>query len=126
MDAFYASVEVLDNPALRGQPLIVGGGVTRGVVSACSYEARKFGVHSAMPMAQALRACPHAVVLRGRMGRYHAVSQQVMALLTCRTPLCEQVSVDEAYLDVTDWLAPGKRRKRWRARFSARYSRKWG
>lgn len=107
MDAFYASVEVLDRPELRGRPVIVGGPVSRGVVSACSYEARTYGVHSAMPMSQALRRCPQAVVLPVRMERYHHVSGQVMTLLARRTPLFEQVSVDEAYLDLTHWLPEG-------------------
>lgn len=107
MDAFYASVEVLDNPALHGQPVIVGGSAARGVVSAASYEARAFGVHSAMPMSQALRLCPRAVVLSGRFDRYSAVSNQVMAILGRHTPLLEQVSVDEAYLDITQWLPDG-------------------
>lgn len=107
MDAFFASVETLDHPELRGQPVIVGGGISRGVVSACSYEARSYGVHSAMPMAQALRACPQAVVLPVRMARYHAVSERIMDLLGAWTPLIEQVSVDEAYLDLTHWLPQG-------------------
>jgi len=107
MDAFFASVEVLDNPELRGKPVLVGGGVSRGVVSAASYEARAFGVHSAMPMAEALRRCPQAVVLRGRMERYTEISHRIMALLGRRTPLLEQVSVDEAYLDLTNWLPAG-------------------
>jgi DNA polymerase-4 len=107
MDAFFASVEVLDNPELRGKPVIVGGSVSRGVVSAASYEARKFGVHSAMPMSQALRRCPQAIVLPGRMGRYADVSAKIMAILGRYTPLLEQVSVDEAYLDLTNWLPEG-------------------
>ena len=104
MDAFYASVEVLDNPTLAGKPVIVGGGVARGVVSACSYEARVFGIHSAMPMSQAMRLCPQAVVLPGRMERYGQISNEIMAILGRYTPLLEQVSVDEAYLELTNWL----------------------
>jgi len=107
MDAFFASVEVLDNPDLQGKPVLVGGSVSRGVVSAASYEARAFGVHSAMPMAQALRLCPQAIVLPGRMGRYADISAKIMTLLGHRTPLLEQVSVDEAYLDLTNWLPEG-------------------
>ena len=107
MDAFFTSVEVLDNPELRGKPVIVGGSVSRGVVSAASYEARVFGVHSAMPMSQALRKCPQAIVLPGRMDRYADVSAKVMAILCRRTPLLEQMSVDEAYLDLTQWLPEG-------------------
>jgi len=105
MDAFFASIEVLDRPELCGKPVVVGGGVSRGVVSAASYEARKFGVHSAMPMAQALRLCPQAVVMPVRMERYHGISQRIMMLLAARTPLLEQVSVDEAYLDMTGCLS---------------------
>jgi DNA polymerase-4 len=107
MDAFFASVEVLDNPDLRGKSVLVGGSVSRGVVSAASYEARAFGVHSAMPMSQALRLCPQAIVLPGRMERYADISAKIMAILGRRTPLLEQVSVDEAYLDLTHWLPDG-------------------
>ena len=102
MDAFFAAVEQHDQPAYRGQPVIVGGDPgTRGVVSTCSYEARKFGVRSAMPLSQAARLCPMGVFLRGRMGRYLEVSSQIMAILEEYTPLIEQVSIDEAFLDVT-------------------------
>jgi DNA polymerase-4 len=107
MDAFFASVEVLDRPELRGKPVIVGGPAVRGVVSAASYEARAFGVHSAMPMTEALRRCPQAVVMPVRGGRYADMSRRIMALLEPRTPLLEQVSVDEAYLDLTNWLPVG-------------------
>jgi DNA polymerase IV len=100
MDAFFASVEQLDNPELRGKPVIVGG-EERGVVSACSYEARKFGVHSAMPTAQARRLCPQGVFVRGRHARYAEISEMVMAVLHDFSPLVEQASVDEAYMDVT-------------------------
>ncbi len=98
MDAFYASVEQRDDPSLKGLPVIVGGGV-RGVVSASSYEARKFGVRSAMPIFQANRLCPQGVFVRPRMERYKEVSLQVMAVLRSFSPLVEQASVDEAYLD---------------------------
>ncbi len=100
MDAFFASVEQADNPELAGKPVIIGGR-ERGVVSTCSYEARKFGVHSAMPSAEARRLCPQGIFLRGRMHRYKEVSLQVMAILQDFSPLVEQASVDEAYLDVT-------------------------
>ncbi|MCB2189544.1 MAG: DNA polymerase IV [Deltaproteobacteria bacterium] len=101
MDAFYASVEILDRPALKGKPVIVGGGGSRGVVSAASYAARAFGVHSAMPIFQARRLCPQGVFLPVNMGRYQRVSRQVMEILGRFTPVVEQVSVDEAYLDLT-------------------------
>ena len=103
MDAFYASVEQLDRPELRGRAVIVGGDVkSRGVVSAASYEARKFGVHSAMPMAQAVRLCPQGVVLPVRMSRYAEVSHVIQSLFEQYTPLVEPISLDEAFLDVTD------------------------
>jgi len=102
MDAFFASVEQLDCPQLRGKPVIVGGDPKgRGVVAACSYEARAFGVHSAMACARALRLCPRAVFVKPRMERYQQVSRQVMALFHQVTALVEPLSVDEAFLDVT-------------------------
>ncbi|HER44327.1 MAG TPA: DNA polymerase IV [Candidatus Eisenbacteria bacterium] len=101
MDAFYASVERLDDPALEGKPVIVGGSSRRGVVSAASYEARTFGVHSAMPIFQARRLCPHGIFLPVRMQRYAEVSRVVMHCLGEFSPLVEQVSVDEAYVDLT-------------------------
>ena len=101
LDAFFAAVEQLDHPELRGVPVIVGGLGDRGVVSTASYEARTYGVHSAMPMARARRACPKAVFLSPRMARYSEVSHEVMDLLRSTTPLVEQLSIDEAFLDVT-------------------------
>lgn len=99
-DAFYASVEKRDNPALRDQPVIVGGG-TRGVVSTCCYIARISGVRSAMPMFQALRLCPQAVVVKPRMSVYAEVSRQIRALMERLTPAIEPLSLDEAFLDLT-------------------------
>ena len=105
MDAFYASVEQLDNPGLMDKPVIVGGDPKkRSVVSAASYEARKFGVHSAMPMSQAIRLCPDAIVLPVRMERYAALSQQIHAIFEQFTPQIEPISLDEAFLDVTGSL----------------------
>ncbi|RAX23987.1 MULTISPECIES: DNA polymerase IV [unclassified Actinomyces] len=101
MDAFFASVELLEHPELVGRPVIVGGRDGRGVVSAASYEARAYGVSSAMPMNEAMRRCPQAVVLPVRHGVYSAVSRQVMGILGEVTPLLERVSVDEAFLDVS-------------------------
>lgn len=101
MDAFFASVEQLDAPELRGKPVAVGGTSDRGVISAASYEMRKFGVHSAMPAVAARRLCPHGIFLPGRMHRYKEKSHEVMAVLADFSPLVEQASVDEAYLDGT-------------------------
>jgi DNA polymerase IV len=101
MDAFYASVESLDNPELRGKPLIVGGMGGRGVVAAASYEVRKFGVHSAMPMKEALRRCPHAICVAPRFERYQAASRIVFEIFREFTPVVEGLSLDEAFLDVT-------------------------
>ncbi len=102
LDAFYASVEQRDNPSLAGKPVIVGAAPGhRGVVSACSYEARRFGIRSAMPISQAYRRCPQGVYLPVRMDRYLEVSQQVMGILETYTPHLQQISVDEAFLDLT-------------------------
>jgi DNA polymerase-4 len=103
MDAFYAAIEQRDRPELRGRPVIVGGTPEgRGVVSAASYEAREFGVHSAMPAAQAVRACPRGVFLPVDMRKYRRVSEEVMGILGLHAGVIEQISVDEAFLDVTD------------------------
>ena len=101
MDAFFASVEQRDNPALRGKPVLVGGPARRGVVAAASYEARAFKVFSAMPMAEALRRCPDAVVVPPRRDAYEGASEEVFAIFEKYTPLVEGLSIDEAFLDVT-------------------------
>ncbi len=101
MDAFYASVEMRDDPELRGKPVIVGGLGGRGVVAAASYEVRKYGVHSAMPMREALKRCPHAVCVKPRFERYKSVSNTVFEIFHRFTPLVQGLSLDEAFLDVT-------------------------
>lgn len=101
LDAFFASVEQLDNPDLRGKPVLVGGAGKRGVVAAASYESRVFGCHSAMPTAVALRLCPHAIVVKGRFSRYRELSNTVFEIFESVTPLVEPLSIDEAFLDVT-------------------------
>ena len=104
MDAFYASVEQRDNPELQGKPVAVGYGEARGVVAAASYEARKFGVHSAMPSVTAKRKCPELIFVPHRFDVYRAVSQQIREIFADYTPLIEPLSLDEAYLDVTENL----------------------
>ncbi|MFC1825663.1 DNA polymerase IV, partial [Thermodesulfobacteriota bacterium] len=101
MDAFYPSVEVLDNPQLKGKPVIVGGTSRRGVVSSASYEARKFGVHSAQPIVTAMRLCPTGIFLPVRMSRYKDVSREIFKIFHSFSPLVEPLSIDEAFLDVT-------------------------
>lgn len=101
LDAFFAAVEQRDNPALRGKPVVVGGSVRRGVVAAASYEARRYGVFSAMPMAEAMRRCPHAIVVPHRFERYHEASRHFGTILGDYSPLVESLSLDEAFVDVT-------------------------
>ena len=105
MDAFYASVEQRDHPEMLGLPVVVGGGERRGVVAAASYEARRFGVRSAMPMAEALRRCPKAVRVRPRMHHYKSVSQEIFDIFADFTPVVEGLSLDEAFLDLSGSIA---------------------
>ncbi|MEQ9007698.1 MAG: DNA polymerase IV, partial [Ekhidna sp.] len=102
MDAFYASVEQLDNPELIGKPVAVGGNSQRGVVAAASYEARKYGVKSAMPSAKAAKQCPHLIFVQPRFHRYKELSAQIKEVFFEYTDLVEPLSLDEAYLDVTE------------------------
>ncbi len=101
MDAFFAAIEVLDHPEFKGKPVIVGGTTNRGVVSTANYEARGFGIHSAMPIFQAREKCPGAVFLKVNMPRYKEISGKIMKILEDFTPLVEPVSIDEAFLDIT-------------------------
>ncbi|MCF6765732.1 DNA polymerase IV [Thiotrichales bacterium 19S3-7] len=121
MDCFYAAVEVRDNPKLIGKPVAVGGSVEkRGVLATCNYEAREYGLHSAMPTAQALKLCPHLTLLSGNMAKYRQVSESIRRIFKTYTHLVEPLSLDEAYLDVTDcplykgsatWIAESIREK---------------
>ena len=101
MDAFYPSVEVLDDPALKGKPVIVGGSRKRGVVASASYEARKFGIHSAQPIATAMRLCPEGIFLPVRMFRYKEISKKIFEIFRAFSPLVEPLSIDEAFLDIS-------------------------
>ena len=101
LDAFFVEVEVLNNPSLKGKPLIVGGSRDRGVVTTCSYEARKFGVHSAMPMKKAMQLCPQAILLKGTRGEYSKFSRWVTEIIAAKAPLFEKASIDEFYIDLT-------------------------
>ncbi|SJZ76413.1 DNA polymerase IV [Sediminibacterium ginsengisoli] len=101
LDSFFVSVEVMNDPSLKGKAVIVGGSRERGVVTSCSYEARKFGVRSAMPMHQAMKLCPHAIVVRGTRGEYSRYSRWVTEIIAAKAPLFEKASIDEFYLDLT-------------------------
>ena len=107
MDCFYAAIHMRDDPALRGKPVVIGGSPSgRGVVAAASYEARHFGIHSAMPAAQAVRRCPQAIFLKPEFPRYRDESQAIFAIFRELTPLVQPASLDEAYLDVSEYLEP--------------------
>src|SRR5471030_1725316 len=97
LDTFFVSVERLKNDKLKGKPVLVGGTADRGVVASCSYEARKYGIHSAMPMRTAMRLCPHATIVRGSYGRYSEASAQVTQIIADTVPLFQKTSVDEFY-----------------------------
>ena len=101
LDSFFVSVEVLNDPALKDKPVLVGGSTERGVVAACSYAARKFGIHSAMPMKKAMQLCPQAIVVRGTRGEYSRFSRWVTNIIAAKAPLFEKASIDEFYLDLT-------------------------
>lgn len=100
LDSFFVSVEILNDPSLRGKPVLVGGS-ERGVVAACSYEARKFGIHSAMPMKTAMKLCPHAIVVKGTRGEYTRYSRMVTEIIADKVPVYEKASIDEFYMDLT-------------------------
>lgn len=101
LDSFFVSVEILNNPSLKGKPVIVGGSADRGVVTTCSYEARKFGVRSAMPMKKAMQLCPHAILVKGTRGEYSRYSKWVTNIIAAKAPLFEKASIDEFYIDLT-------------------------
>ncbi len=101
LDSFFVSVEVLNNPSLKGKPVLVGGHSERGVVAACSYEARKYGIHSAMPMKKAMQLCPHAIVTNVSRGDYSRYSKIVTGIIAAKAPLFEKASIDEFYIDLT-------------------------
>lgn len=101
LDSFFVSVERKFNPDLIGKPVLIGGSADRGVVASCSYEARKYGIHSAMPMKQAMKLCPHAIVIRGSHGRYSEASRQVTQIIHDSVPLYQKTSIDEFYIDLT-------------------------
>src|SRR6188768_2072472 len=101
LDSFFVSVERQFNPSLIGKPVLIGGSADRGVVASCSYEARKYGIHSAMPMKTAMRLCPHAIIVRGTHGRYGDASREVTQIIHDTVPLYQKTSVDEFYIDLT-------------------------
>lgn len=101
LDSFFVSVEVLNDPTLKGKPVLVGGSRERGVVAACSYEARKFGIHSAMPMKKAIQLCPHVILVKGTRGEYSRYSKWVTEIIAAKAPLFQKASIDEFYIDLT-------------------------
>ena len=100
LDSFFVSVEIINNPSLKGKPVLVGG-YERGVVAACSYEARKFGIHSAMPMKKAMQLCPHAIITNSSRSEYSKYSRWVTDIIASKVPLFEKASIDEFYIDMT-------------------------
>jgi DNA polymerase-4 len=104
LDSFFVSVEMLNNPSLLGKAVIVGGTKDRGVVTTCSYEARKFGVRSAMPMRKAMELCPHAILVQGTRGEYSRYSRWVTDIIAAKAPLFEKASIDEFFIDLTGWI----------------------
>ena len=105
LDSFFVAVEMINNPSLKGKAVIVGGSRDRGVVTTCSYEARKFGVHSAMPMRTAMKLCPHAILLQGTRGEYSKYSRWVTDIIASKVPLFQKASIDEFYCDLTVQMA---------------------
>src|ERR1700755_1345423 len=101
LDSFFVSVERKFHPELIGKPVLIGGSADRGVVASCSYEARKYGIHSAMPMKQAMKLCPHAIIIRGNHGLYSEASRDVTRIIDESVPLYQKTSIDEFYIDLT-------------------------
>jgi nucleotidyltransferase/DNA polymerase involved in DNA repair len=121
LDCFFAAVEERDNPKYIGKPIVIGAdpkdGKGRGVVSTCNYEARKFGLHSAMPISQAYKRCPHGIYLHPNFDKYHKVSKEVMEIVNSYSDMFQQVSIDEAYIDISDKCINYKERSSKKSRY---------